>query len=199
MNDSSHQNTDSLLANEPSDHASDSNAALSSRGSTKATGDVLSVVGSERGHNARGGYFNNIRGEQEDEREEDGSPMLTNRFLRDLFRKEWKKYYRTPELNEKLYLHFKGFSYIRNMEQFTELKCLYFESNGCRSMLGLEENRALRSLYIQENIIEKLEGLNNHPDLAMLNLNDNIIKKVEGLSNLPKLTTLYVKNNRFGK
>ena len=187
------------MANEPSDNASDSNAALSSRGSTKATGDYLSVVGSERGHNARGGYFNHIRGEEEDEREEDGSPMLTNRFLRELFRKECKKYYRTPELNEKLYLHFKGFSYIRNMEQFTELKCLYFESNGCRSMLGLEQNTILRSLFLQENIIEKIEGLNNHDVLGSLNLNDNIIKKVEGLGNLPGLKTFYVKNNRLGK
>ena len=42
--------------------------------------------------------------------------MMTNRFFWELFRKEWKKYYRTPSLNEKLYLHYKGFSYIRNME-----------------------------------------------------------------------------------
>ena len=39
-------------------------------------------------------------------------------------------YYRTPHLNEKLYLHYKGFSRFKNMEMFTELKCLYFEGNG---------------------------------------------------------------------
>lgn len=66
----------------------------------------------------------------EPERDQYGHPILTNRYLRELFRTEWKKYYRTPELNEKLYLHFKGFSKMQNLEQFTQLKCLYFEGNG---------------------------------------------------------------------
>ncbi len=43
----------------------------------------------------------------------------------------------TPEYNETLYLHYKGFQYIRNLEVFTELKCLQFEGNGAKSMLGL--------------------------------------------------------------
>jgi hypothetical protein len=29
-------------------------------------------------------------------------------YLKDLFKKDWKLYYRTPELNEKLFLHYKG-------------------------------------------------------------------------------------------
>ena len=70
----------------------------------------------------------------EPERDQYGHPLLTNRFLRDLFRTEWKKYYRTPELNEKLFLHFKGFSRIQNLGQFKQLKCLYFEGNGKSSL-----------------------------------------------------------------
>ena len=66
----------------------------------------------------------------EPERDEAGHPVLTNRYLRELFRTEWQKYYRTPELNEKLYLHYKGFSHMHNLSQFKELKCLYFEGNG---------------------------------------------------------------------
>ena len=54
-----------------------------------------------------------------------------------MFRTEWKKYYRTPELNEKLYLHFKGFGKMQNLEQFTNLKCLYFEGNGKYRYLNL--------------------------------------------------------------
>ena len=113
--------------------------------------------------------------EQEDEKEPDGSPRLTNKFLRELFKKEHKKYYRTPYLNDKLFLHFKGFHYIRNMEQFTDLKCLYFESNGLRSMKGLEENRMLMSLFLQENCVEVIEGLDTLKELRQLNLNDNMI------------------------
>lgn len=37
-----------------------------------------------------------------------GGHQLTQKFLMDLFKKDWKLYYRTPELNEKLYLHYKG-------------------------------------------------------------------------------------------
>lgn len=37
-----------------------------------------------------------------------GGRTLSLQYLRDLFKKEWKLYYRTPELNEKLYLHYKG-------------------------------------------------------------------------------------------
>lgn len=70
------------------------------------------------------------RYEEEDEKEEDGAPILTNRWLRELFKKEHRKYYRTPELNDKLFIHYKGFSYMKNLEQFTQLKCLYFEGNG---------------------------------------------------------------------
>jgi hypothetical protein len=80
-------------------------------------------------------YFPGDRGDgriadDEPERDEDGSLNLTNKYLRELFKKEWKKYYRTPELNEKLFLHFKGFSYMKNLGQFKNLKCLYFEGNG---------------------------------------------------------------------
>jgi dynein assembly factor 1 len=121
--------------------------------------------------------------EVEEEKDEDGSPNLTRKFLLDLFKKEWRRYYRTPELNEKLFLHFKGFSRIQNLHYFTQLKCLYFEGNGCRSMLGLENNRELRSLFLQENIIETMEGLDTLRELRQLNLNDNIIKYVDGLEN----------------
>ena len=34
--------------------------------------------------------------------------VLSQKYLQDLFKKEWKLYYRTPELNEKLFLHYKG-------------------------------------------------------------------------------------------
>jgi len=37
-----------------------------------------------------------------------GGRQLTNQYLKELFKKEWKMYYRTPELNEKLFLHYKG-------------------------------------------------------------------------------------------
>ena len=181
-----------------SENNDDSNAPLSSRGSTRHTGDdgTMSNAGSDFIPNRRRFV---VPDNSEEDKEEDGSQRLSNRFLYELFRKEWRRYYRTPELNEKLYLHYKGFSYIRNLSQFTNLKCLYFEGNGCKSLLGLEENRELRSLFIQENIIETIEGLDNLKELRQLNLNDNMVKTVSGLENCTGLDTLYLKRNRLGK
>jgi len=96
-----------------------SNAPLSSRGSTRATGEEDSISNlSERAYEYASNDYRRAL-EAEVQQEEDGTPILTNRFLRDLFKKEWRRYYRTPELNEKLFLHFKGFSYMKNLAQFS--------------------------------------------------------------------------------
>jgi hypothetical protein len=57
-------------------------------------------------------------------------------------------YYRTPCLNEKLIFHFKGFNQVKNLEPFTNLKCLYFEGNGARKTTGLEQNTKMLSLFM---------------------------------------------------
>ena len=46
-----------------------------------------------------------------------GGRTMSDHFFKELFKKEWKLYYRTPELNEKLYLHYKG----TNTISFTHL------------------------------------------------------------------------------
>ena len=101
----------------------------------------------------------------EPEKEEDGSLNLTNKFLYKLISSDKRLYYRTPELNEKLYLHYKGFHTIKNLEQFTDLKCLYFEGNGCKRLQGLDKCVKLRCFFVQENVIEKIEGLDTLTDL----------------------------------
>ncbi len=40
--------------------------------------------------------------------------MLNEKYFKELFKKEWKLYYRTPELNEKLYLHYKGMLIVKD-------------------------------------------------------------------------------------
>lgn len=53
------------------------------------------------------------RDESSDNGEEMGS-RLTLKWIYDFFKKDWKTYYRTLELNEKLYFHYKGRRQIYN-------------------------------------------------------------------------------------
>jgi dynein assembly factor 1 len=46
-------------------------------------------------------------------------------------------YYTTPSLNDCLYLHYKGFDRIENLEEFTGLKVIYLEGNGLGKIEGL--------------------------------------------------------------
>ena len=54
--------------------------------------------------------------------EEDGEVRMTNKYFKTLFRNNFGLYYNTFELNEKLYLHYKGFKRIENLQHFPDLK-----------------------------------------------------------------------------
>lgn len=62
---------------------------------------------------------------------------LTKEFLKMLLRRDFKIYYSTPELNDCLYLHYKGFNEIENLEEFTGLKVIYLEGNGLSMITGI--------------------------------------------------------------
>lgn len=81
-------------------------------------------------------------------------PRMTKEWLKKFLRSDLKLYYTTPSLNDILYLHFKGFEYIENLEQFTGVRVIYFEGNCFEKIRGLTENRELRSLYLHQNLIE---------------------------------------------
>jgi len=50
---------------------------------------------------------------------------LTKDFLKKLLKTDFKHYYTTPYLNDSLYIHYKGFSKIENLEEFTGLKVIF--------------------------------------------------------------------------
>lgn len=56
------------------------------------------------------------------------------------------KLYRTPALNDKLYLNFKGFTRIANLEEYVNVKALFLESNALTSLDGLPQLDELRCL-----------------------------------------------------
>jgi dynein assembly factor 1 len=122
------------------------------------------------------------------------SKKFFNKFLCSNFR----LYYRTHELNDILYLHYKGFKIIENLQTFSNLKVLYLEGNSIKKIDGLNHLKQLSCLYLQENCIEKIENLEGLDLLYNLNLSDNCIEKIENLSTLKSLSNLILKRNRIG-
>eukprot|EP00397_Hematodinium_sp_SG-2012_P015373 GEMP01015653.1.p1 GENE.GEMP01015653.1~~GEMP01015653.1.p1 ORF type:complete len:632 (+),score=135.16 GEMP01015653.1:71-1966(+) len=127
-----------------------------------------------------------------------GAAELTKDKIRQILDSNRRMYYRTEELNDKLFLHFGGFTKLENLEKFTGLKTLYAESNALETMRGLEAMPKMRSLFLQQNCIRKMENLHYHPELWSLNLSENFIDKIECLSDVPGLNTLNLTGNRIG-
>lgn len=130
--------------------------------------------------------------------DDDGKPRLSRRFIDKLLCSDISQYYRTHEFNEILYLHFKGFEKIENLDTFKNLKVLYLEGNAIKKIEGLSKLTNLTSLYLHQNVIETIEGLDTLIHLYNLNLSDNLISKVENLSNCKELSNLLLKRNRIG-
>ncbi len=61
-----------------------------------------------------------------------GTKLITNEFLKKLMRSDFKHYYTTPHLNDAIYLHYKGFERITNLEEYTGLKVIYLEGNALK-------------------------------------------------------------------
>lgn len=127
-----------------------------------------------------------------------GATEMSKEELRKLVDSDKRMYYRSEELNDKLYIHYKGWKEIRGLEGWTGLKALYAENNAFSKIEGLQRCRQLRSLFLQDNCIHKIEGLDNCPDLWSLNLSNNFIERIEGISNLRNLNTLTIAKNKIG-
>ncbi|KAJ2941639.1 hypothetical protein O0L34_g14695 [Tuta absoluta] len=125
--------------------------------------------------------------------EQNRTPKMTKKFIKDHCRQH--KLYCTPYLNDILYLHFKGFAKIENLEEYTGLKCIFLENNGIQMIEGLDTLSELKCLYLHYNVIRKIEGLSGCPKLDTLNLDHNFIPKIENLNQVPDLHTLSIAHN----
>ena len=98
---------------------------------------------------------NGAFGKQPELKEEGNSigKRITQKWLKTFLRSDLKLYYITPSLNDILYLHFKGFCRIEQLEKFVNVKVIYFEGNCLEKIENLEKLEKLKSLYLHQNLI----------------------------------------------
>jgi dynein assembly factor 1 len=127
-----------------------------------------------------------------------GSSAMTVERINKILDTDRRMYYRSHDLNDKLYIHMQGFRKIENLEKFSGLRSLFAEANAFEKIEGLENCTKLRSLFIQQNCIRKIEGLHNCPEMWGLNLSDNWVETMENLAELRCLSSLTIVKNRIG-
>ncbi len=120
------------------------------------------------------------------------TPEALRKICKDL------KQYNTAELNDKLYLHFKGWKHISPaLSAYTGVRALWLEGNGLQKIENLQDLKELRCLFLQQNLLEDIEGLDTLLELDTLNVADNQLRRISNLSHLPVLKTLQAANNRL--
>ncbi|KAI9344318.1 hypothetical protein BDR26DRAFT_835765 [Obelidium mucronatum] len=127
------------------------------------------------------------------ETDEKGNTKMTPKYLKQLCLEQ--QAYATPYLNDKIYLHFKGFADIENLEPYTGLRSLWLEGNGLSQIKNLDALVELRCLFLHQNCLQVIENLDSLINLDTLNVANNLIKKISGLNHLTNLKTLQIDHN----
>ena len=127
------------------------------------------------------------------DKDENGRGYITERYLKELC--ETNGQFANPALNDTLYLHYKGFTRIENLDAYKNIKSLWLESNGISKIEGLENLHKLRMIYLHQNTLKKIENLNHLTNLVTINLSHNMISNLEGLAGLVNLKNLDLQTN----
>lgn len=119
---------------------------------------------------------------------------MTSEMTRDWLRYVCKENggYSVPHLNDTLYLHFKGFDRIKNLDEYTAVRSIFLEGNALESLDGLEHCSNLRCLYVQQNMIATLSST-LPTSITVLNLSYNDISDLENIGRLVNLQTFVVR------
>lgn len=77
-----------------------------------------------------------MRRRKEVEKDENGYTVMSKYTLKVICENE--ELYEFPDLNEKLYLQFKGFHKIENLDEYINIKAIWLNNNGIMKIEGLE-------------------------------------------------------------
>ena len=124
-------------------------------------------------------------------------PEDTTRITRDFVAKlcKSKGFFSTPELNEKLYLHFFGFQRIEGLDEFINCRVLWLENNLIEAIEGIEKLTMLDTLYLQNNMVRSLQHDLHHNSLRVLNVSHNLLISLSGVERFCNLQQLHVSHN----
>lgn len=69
---------------------------------------------------------------------------------------EMEGLYEFPQMNKKIYLHYKVIEQIGALEKYINLKSLYLENNVITKISGLNNLAQLENLFLQNNMIKRI-------------------------------------------
>eukprot|EP00435_Cladocopium_sp_Y103_P054274 s1729_g17.t1 len=134
-----------------------------------------------------------------------GATDMTKEELKKLIDSDRRLYYRSEELNDKLFIQYKGWKELKNLEGWTLAHFMKHLTNFfpfAISLAGLVrltfrhvERTGLKALYAECNAFDRISGLSLCRNLRSLFLQENCIKRIEGLEGCPLLWNLNLNNN----
>ena len=130
----------------------------------------------------------------QEESKEDGIPRMSPAAIK-LTCLQNDGCYESPELNDKLYLHFRAYRKIENLAPYVNVKTVWLDSNGITTIEGLECLQQLRTLFLSKNLISSIQGLSSLSYLSLIDLSDNRLGTLEGLADCQSLETLNISRN----
>lgn len=159
----------------------------------------LSTSSNSRAAKVADGEFGEMQLGQEATTDEKNVQQEEAVMTKDTIRKICKEagLYHKPLLNEKLYLHRRGFKLIENLDEYTEVRALWLNGNSLRRVCNLHPLSKLKCLFLQQNCLTRIENLSCCPELTYLDFSENNISRIEGLEGLRKLSSFKIARNRL--